>query len=66
MTLELLKGYFYDLDGNLLQWYEGYGNLKNKSELLEHRSPSIGFVFSKSLNTDAYKFDLETQTIQEK
>ena len=66
MTLQLLKGDVYDADGNLLQWYEGYGDLENESDLLEYRSPCVGFVSSKSLNTEAYKFDFITNTVIEK
>ena len=29
MSLELLKGYFYNSDGDLIQWYQGYGDLEN-------------------------------------
>jgi len=66
MALKLLRGYFYDTDGNLVQWYQGYGDLENLDEFLEHRGNAIGFVSSKSLDTNAYKYDFETEAIGEK
>tara|TARA_R100000742_G_C4279660_1_gene105100 strand:+ start:15359 stop:15559 length:201 start_codon:yes stop_codon:yes gene_type:complete len=65
MSLELLLGYFYDADGNLVQWYQGYGDLENLEEFLEHRGNATGFVSSKSVDTNAHKYDFETQTIIE-
>ena len=65
MALELLLGYFYDADGNLVQWYQGYGDLENLEEFLEHRGNATGFVSSKSVDTNAQKYDFETQTIIE-
>jgi|TARA_R110000744_G_scaffold95683_1_gene184815 hypothetical protein len=57
MTLKLLKGFFYDEDGYFTQWYEGYGDLTNLEELLEHKYPAIGFVETKSVNATAFKYD---------
>lgn len=65
MSLELLKGYFYNSDGDLIQWYQGYGDLENLEEFLEHRGLAIGFVSSNGVDTNAHKYDLETQTIVE-
>jgi|TARA_B100001142_G_C14097333_1_gene563820 hypothetical protein len=67
MSLELLKGYFYNSDGDLITWYEGYGDLDNIEDLLLYRSPCIGFVSTnKSYDTKIFKYDIETQTMVEK
>tara|TARA_R110000822_G_scaffold195357_2_gene333424 strand:- start:451 stop:654 length:204 start_codon:yes stop_codon:yes gene_type:complete len=67
MAFEKLRGYFYNSDGELLEYYLGYGDLNNINDLLEFRKNCIGFVSTeKSYNTESYKFDLETNTVIEK
>jgi|TARA_B100001540_G_scaffold284030_1_gene276007 hypothetical protein len=65
MSLELLKGYFYNSDGELIIWYQGYGDLENLDDLLENKNSAVGFVSSNGVDTNTHKFDLNTQTIVE-
>jgi len=66
MSLELLEGYFYDQEGNLLIRYQGYGNLEDLDDLLEHRKPCVGFCLHKSINADTYIYDIENKIMVEK
>tara|TARA_B100000073_G_scaffold246583_1_gene207014 strand:- start:1823 stop:2023 length:201 start_codon:yes stop_codon:yes gene_type:complete len=66
MSLEKTKGYFYNNDGELIESYIGYLDLTNMEEVLEFRKNAIGFVPTDLLNTDVYKYNLETGTIVEK
>ena len=63
MSLELLKGYFYNADGNLIIWYEGYGDLNNMDDLLQYRFPSVGFVKTKFVDSSLYKYDFENNAL---
>ena len=64
MAFEKLRGYFYNSDGELLEYYLGYGNLDNMDDLLEFRKNCIGFVLTeKSYNTETFKYDIETDAI---
>ena len=65
MSLEKQKGYFYNSDGSLIEYYNGYIDLDDMETTLEYRKNAIGFVVSNQVNTDAYKYNLETQTITE-
>lgn len=63
MSLELLKGYFYNSDGDLITWYEGYGDLSDMDDLLLYRSPCVGFIYTKSVDVNLYKYDFETEKV---
>tara|TARA_R100000734_G_C3232860_1_gene40226 strand:- start:21 stop:224 length:204 start_codon:yes stop_codon:yes gene_type:complete len=65
MSLEKKTGYFYKDDGTLIEYYNGYIDLDDMETALEYRKSAIGFVVSSQVNTDAYKYDLETETITE-
>ena len=55
MAFEKLRGYFYNTDGELLEYYLGYGDLDNIDDLLEFRKSCIGFV-STNQSYDAETF----------
>ncbi len=63
MSLELLKGYFYNSDGDLITRYEGYGDLSDMDDLLLYRSPCVGFINTKSVDVNLYKYDFETEKV---
>lgn len=63
MSLELIKGYFYNSDGDLVIWYEGYGDLNNMDELLQYKFPCVGFINSKSVDVNLYKYDFENNAV---
>jgi len=63
MSLEMLKGYFYNSEGELINWYVGYGDLDNMEELLLYKYPCVGFVNSKSVDVNLYKYDFENNAL---
>ena len=63
MSLELLEGYFYNSDGDLINWYVGYGDLNNMEELLQYRLPCVGFIKTKFLDASLYKYDFENNAV---
>ena len=65
MSLEKQKGYFYNSDGSLIEYYNGYIDLEDIETTLEYRKSAVGFVVSSQVNTDAYKYNFETETITE-
>ena len=63
MSLEMLKGYFYNSEGELMNWYVGYGDLDNMEDLLLYKYPCVGFVNSKSVDVNLYKYDFENNAL---
>ena len=63
MSLEMLKGYFYNSEGELINWYVGYGDLDNMEDLLLYKYPCVGFVNSKSVDVNLYKYDFENNAL---
>tara|TARA_R100000697_G_scaffold28425_1_gene37578 strand:- start:836 stop:1036 length:201 start_codon:yes stop_codon:yes gene_type:complete len=66
MSLEKTKGYFYNEDGDLIESYIGYLDLSNMEEVLEFRKNAVGFVETDLVDTEFYKYNIETQEIIEK
>lgn len=67
MAFEKLRGYFYNSDGELLEYYLGYGDLDNMDDLLEFRKSCVSFVSTdQSYDSETFKYDIETQTMVEK
>tara|TARA_R100000664_G_scaffold20370_1_gene29560 strand:+ start:1480 stop:1680 length:201 start_codon:yes stop_codon:yes gene_type:complete len=66
MSLEKTKGYFYNEDGDLIESYIGYLDLSNMEEVLEFRKNAVGFVQTDLVDTEFYKYNIETQEIIEK
>tara|TARA_R100001443_G_scaffold110173_2_gene121944 strand:+ start:1101 stop:1301 length:201 start_codon:yes stop_codon:yes gene_type:complete len=65
MSLTKVKGYFYNNDGDLIESYIGHLNLDDMDEVLEYRKNAVGFIETELVNTEVFKYDLETQTIVE-
>lgn len=65
MSLEKTKGYFYNANGDLIESYIGYLDLTNMEEVLEFRKNAIGFVETELLNTDCFKYNIDTGEIEE-
>jgi len=65
MSLEKYKGYFYNEDGDLIESYIGYLDLSDMDGVLEFRKNAVGFIASDLVDTNTYKYDLETNTIVE-
>tara|TARA_Y100001937_G_scaffold100419_2_gene137473 strand:+ start:17177 stop:17377 length:201 start_codon:yes stop_codon:yes gene_type:complete len=66
MSLEKTKGYFYNEDGDLIESYIGYLDLSNMEEVLEFRKNAVGFVQTDLVDTEFYKYNIETEQIIEK
>tara|TARA_Y100001973_G_scaffold84053_1_gene124843 strand:- start:1218 stop:1418 length:201 start_codon:yes stop_codon:yes gene_type:complete len=66
MSLEKTKGYFYNEDGDLIESYIGYLDLSNMEEVLEFRKNAVGFVETDLVDTEFYKYNIETEQIIEK
>jgi len=66
MSLEKTKGYFYNEDGDLIESYIGYLDLSNMEEVLEFRKNAVGFVQTDLVDTEFFKYNIETEEIIEK
>tara|TARA_R100000541_G_scaffold29421_1_gene38568 strand:+ start:59 stop:262 length:204 start_codon:yes stop_codon:yes gene_type:complete len=67
MAFEKLRGYFYNSDGELLEYYLGYGDLDDMDDLLEFRKSCVGFVSTnQSYDAETFKYNIETQAMVEK
>lgn len=64
MSLELLKRYFYNPEGDLITWYEGYGDLSDMDDLLLYRFPCVGFINTKSVDVNLYKYDFKKDALE--
>jgi len=65
MSLEKYKGYFYDNEGKLIEFYNGYLDLEDMDGILEFRKNAIGFISHNAIDSNTHKCDLETLTIVE-
>lgn len=65
MAFEKLRGYFYNSEGDLLEYYLGYGDIDNMDELLEYRKNCVGFIKTEqSYDTESFKYDNKTKKIK--